>query len=474
MTLVAAKALIYTRVSQDRIGQARSVAEQEAECRAECARRGWQVIQVVTENDRSASRYAKRRRPEWERVKRYLAEGAADVLVTWEASRAGRDMSEFVKLRDLCVTAGVKLSYSGRVLDMSNSTDAFLGGLDALLAERESGQSSERIRRSTRAAATKGRPHGRRTFGYRRVYDPSTGALIGQEAEPAEAAVVVEIVDRVARGHSMRSLAWELSERGERTSTGGPWNATTVRRVARNLAYGGIRVHHGERHPADWPALVSVELVEAARARTDGNARGRAMPTSEVAHLLSGLLLCGRCGARLFRGHDHKHRHVYVCRERGARDLATGEVLGIGHLSVGRDPMDDLVTETVARWLERPDVAAIITEAAKGTASPLIAEAAVLRGRLDEAVTAFVAGTITASTLAAVEASLLPRIAAAERATRRAIVPPVVSEALGRDFRALTLTDRREVIAALVTITVKPIRKSRFFDPNRVLFDWNV
>ena len=49
-------ALIYARVSQDR-RHGRSVAEQEAECRAWAGREGWRVVDVIVDNDRSASQY---------------------------------------------------------------------------------------------------------------------------------------------------------------------------------------------------------------------------------------------------------------------------------------------------------------------------------------------------------------------------------------------------------------------------------
>jgi site-specific DNA recombinase len=465
-------ALIYCRVSEDRTGQERSVVEQEAECRAECDRRNWEVVEVVAENDRSASKYAKRKRPDWMRVKSVLAGGDIDVLVTWEASRAGRDLGEYVRLRDLCVAAGVKLSYSGRVLDLSTSTDSFLGGLDALLAERESAVASERIRRNTRAAAASGRPHGKRLFGYRRLYDATSGALIGQEPEPDEAVIVAEIVQRVARGSSLRGLAWELTERGEKTSTGSPWCATTVRRVARNPAYAGVRVHHGEHHPATWPPIVTRELLEAARSRTDSNNHGRRMPSSVAVHLLSGLMKCGLCGARMFRGHD-RSRGVYVCTRRGALHPSSGEILPIGHLSISQASTDELVTEVVAAWLARPDVASRVTAPPGSATSSQAREVAALRGRMDEAVAAFNAGRLSISTLTTIEQELLPRIKTIETSAYRSAMAPVVADALGQEFRDLPLAHRREIISAILTITINKGRKTRQFDTSRVVFSWN-
>ena len=54
------RAVIYTRVSQDRGAGKRSVGEQEAECRTLATGNGWTVVRVFPDNDRSASRYAKK------------------------------------------------------------------------------------------------------------------------------------------------------------------------------------------------------------------------------------------------------------------------------------------------------------------------------------------------------------------------------------------------------------------------------
>ena len=53
---------------------------------------GWEVVRVFTDNDRSASRYATKTRPEHTRLIKFIESGGADVLVTWESSRAQRDL----------------------------------------------------------------------------------------------------------------------------------------------------------------------------------------------------------------------------------------------------------------------------------------------------------------------------------------------------------------------------------------------
>jgi DNA invertase Pin-like site-specific DNA recombinase len=100
-----ARAIIYARVSSDKAG-GRSVEEQVAECRAVCERNGWPVAEVLHDNDRSASRYATKTRPDYAKLLDRLRPGddmlrPGDVVVMWEASRATRDQAQYVELRSL-------------------------------------------------------------------------------------------------------------------------------------------------------------------------------------------------------------------------------------------------------------------------------------------------------------------------------------------------------------------------------------
>ncbi len=178
------RAILYTRVSSDK-AKGRSVTEQEQECRAECGRRGWTVAEVLCDNDRSATRFATKGRPEYQRLQQILRKG--DVLVTWEASRAQRDLKAYVALRDLCAERGVMWSYSGALFDLSKADDRFRTGLDALRSEDEAEKTRERVLRAHRANLDAGRPHGQCPFGYRIVRDPDTGKPVARVPDEIEA-----------------------------------------------------------------------------------------------------------------------------------------------------------------------------------------------------------------------------------------------------------------------------------------------
>lgn len=447
------KALIYTRNSE---GMDRSVSEQETEARQVCEREGWEVAEVVTDLV-GASRHSKGTRSGWAKVQKLLPE--RDVLVTWECSRAQRDLAAYADLRDLCAANGVLWSYKGRTYDLTTGADRFTTGLDALLAEREAEETSERVRRAIRANALAGRPHGRRLYGYERTYDPTTGALIGQAPHPAEARVVRMIFDAYLSGVGLRTIARKLEADGVVTGTGARWADAQVRQVLKRPGYAGLRVHQGEIiGEAVWEPLVTRETWDAAQTllaerRTSDR---RITPT---ARLLSGIVRCGKCGGRMIVIHDRKIRKVYACKERYdvTRDLAKLD------LYVSSTLLERLSTVGAGEHPETRDTTA---------------EVQVLRKRLDDAVGEFTAGRLSAGTLARIEGDILPAIAALEQQARRAVLPLRVDLPTG-DYRAwwddeLTAEQRREIVRAFIAaVIVFPVgRGKRTFDPSKVKIEW--
>jgi site-specific DNA recombinase len=455
------RALIYTRVSKDPKARGRSTREQETECREVCDDEGWDVIDVVTDNHRSASRYAKRDREGWGNVKELLSTGRVDVLVTWEASRTGRDLDAYVELRNLCEANGVLWSYSGETYDLAKRSDRKRTAMDAIDAEDEAERSRERILRSTRAQAVSGKPHGRRLYGYDRQYDSTTGELVNNVADPAEAAIVVEVARRFAGGESAYSICVDLNRRGIPTGTGSEWRGDQIKRMLTNPAYVGDRVHQGEIvGPASWAAILEQDVFDICQVRYADPARTTNRDKRDLRHLLTGIARCGKCGARMYRGHDRKHRDIYSCKAglHLARDMKQVDAYVISHVLdlLSRD-VHDLV---IADEPDGEDHRVVIVE---------------LRRRLDDAYATFSAGGLTAAGLGRVEADLLARIAAAEREARRAVpVPAIVFDIAGPDVEArwdaLLIEERRTVVKAVVDITILPVQTTgrHVFDPDGV------
>jgi site-specific DNA recombinase len=354
--------------------------------------------------------------------------------------------------------------YSGRTHDLAVADDRFRTGLDALLAEREAEETAGRVQRAMRANANDGRPHGRRLYGYRRVYDDATGGLVDQVPHPDEAPVVREIFHDYLAGTGVRTIVAKLNKKGTTTSTGARWADAQVRRVLTNPAYAARRVHRGEVvGPATWPPLVDGDRFDRVQARL-AQAKGRTRQTAK-ARLLTAVGRCGVCGGKLRVLYDRRRRHYYECIQSHcvARDEAA---------------LDGFVTDVVLARLALPDVAEALSDA-EPAPEVSVAQAAVaeLQDRLEAAVNEYTAGNLTAATLARIEGDLLPRIAEAEKVLRNAVLPlevDVPADGLSDWWEALSGEVRREVVGALLAaVVVHPTGKGRrTFDPDAVSVEW--
>ena len=207
-------ALIYTRASMDRKYLMRSTDDQESDCRAWCEQQGWQVGKVITDANRSASKWRTREREGFEEALHLIASKKYEAFVTWEPSRAGRELLAYVQLRAACQEAGVLYLTKGRVYDFSRHDDSFMMGLEFLTAEKDAAVIRDRQLRTVRIHAEQGRPHGRLPYGYRRVYDPSTGVLLRQEIEPEKAAIITRAVDDILNGVPINAITTQLNREG--------------------------------------------------------------------------------------------------------------------------------------------------------------------------------------------------------------------------------------------------------------------
>jgi site-specific DNA recombinase len=456
------RALIYARVSSDPRGLGRSVAEQEVDCRAVAAREGWDVTTVLVDNDRGASRHSTGSRPAFDQLSQAVSAGECDVLLTWEASRFQRDLAVYVELRELCRVAGVQWSYSGRTYDLSRTDDRLTTGLDALLAERESDLTRERVRRAMTSAAVAGRPHGRPLYGYTRTPGSGNNAD-SQEIEPGHADVIREAARRVAGGEALTAVAADFNRRGIPSPGGLRWELTQIRRLVSNPAYVGQRVHRGKIvGPANWPAIIDDETFWSTVSRLSDPGRKTSRPGA-VKHLLTGLATCGVCGGRIGSQKNRGGYRAYLCRVNFCVSRKESDV-------------DDFIGAVMAARLAQPDVLDVDEKSGTSGTSAARGQVAELKARLEGFYDAAAAGEVTPVALARIEARLMPEIEAAEAkalGTWRISSAPALRAAAGSPWDALAVTVKRELISVLATVRILPTRPgARTFDPTRIEIVW--
>ena len=106
------KALIYTRISKDKLGDGHGVANQLADLEKRAEARGWTVVYRLSDNDIGVTRKdptaAGRHRPGYEEALRLVDAGAVDVVFCWKWDRFIREPLDLEYLIPRFDKAGVR------------------------------------------------------------------------------------------------------------------------------------------------------------------------------------------------------------------------------------------------------------------------------------------------------------------------------------------------------------------------------
>jgi DNA invertase Pin-like site-specific DNA recombinase len=471
------RAGIYVRISQDRDGSRLGVERQEQDCRALASRLGWEVRKVYTDNDISA--YSGKRRPQYQELLDDIRAGTLDSVVAWHPDRLHRSPVELETYIDVSERFAIQTNtVQAGAWDLSTPSGRAVARTLGAWARYESEHKGQRIRRARQQQAKAGGWHGGiRPYGFDRD---------GVTIRPGEAAEIAKAAEAVVSGVSLRSLVRDLNERGIPTATGrGPWTSVALKDTIMRARTAGLSSYRGEIvGPANWPAIVPEDTWRAACAvLSDPSRRTNGPRGGTIRWLGSGLYTCGVCGQpklRVGMGGSAK-RHTYRCSNREIRD-------GGGHVTREAASLDAYVEELIVARLSEPGLLEELVKAdTDHDTSGLHVELVAVRERQDELAALFAAGTITARQLAtgtakltAKEDELTKAVAAAGRRN------PIQIVAGAKDLRALwfgttedraeglPLGQRRAVLDALMTVTVLPAPRRRFyhFDPSYVHIDW--
>lgn len=348
------EALLYGRASRDPGKQGTSVKDQLDAGRTLCRTHNWAIADEFKDVDLSASRHATKARDDFEELLETIRQGPARpgiilIVVAFEASRYYRDLEAYVRLRNACQEAGVLLCYKGTVYDLSRGDDRRATAMDAIAAEGEADDIRDRNLRTARRTAEAGQPHGQRLYGYERDYQIVNGKLrcVRQYEHPVQGPYVRQLFERFDAGHSLKALVrWLKSEEAAGRPNGGEWTELMVRRMLRNRAYLGERVHRGTWRPATWPAIRGLDtpagqaMFNRAVAKLSDPSR-RTQRGVEVSHLMSGIASCAHCG---------DHALMYMRTDRGVPYMVCREKADV---RIREDWLDAFVEEAVVEWFSR-------------------------------------------------------------------------------------------------------------------------
>ena len=257
------------------------------------------------------------------------------VVITKDGSRLGRDVLEVGLLKKQFDEHNVRFIAAADNHDTANGYDIMSVFRD-VFNEFYVADCSKKQRASKRSSALRGEVICRPPFGYN-VTNKTMWAI-----DEYAAAIIRDIFSRYIAGENSTSIAKNLNERGVQTpndyfrvSKGETpakwtyWHNRTVIHIIENCSYIGRYVagryttpsykNHKriERPEEEWviienhhPAIIETEVFETAQRLR--NARPRVTKKGDNA-VLSGLIFCNDCGAKLGLSNHSVHCY-YICR----------------------------------------------------------------------------------------------------------------------------------------------------------------
>jgi site-specific DNA recombinase len=466
------RAAIYTRISRDRSGERAGVGRQEADCRAFCERRGWEVAGVYADNDLSA--YSGKPRPAYKRLLADIEGGRVGAVVAWHNDRLHRSPAELEGFIALIEAKGTTVAMvEGGDYDLTTADGRLSARIVGAVARKESEDKQRRARRKQLQLAESGLPGGGpRPFGFE-IIRPW-----GWKVHDREAELVREAVDRVLnQRHPLRSICADWSRRGITTVNGHRWEQTGLKRVLTSARMAGLRSHAGRELPASWPAIIDVDTLAELRATLWDPARTRNGGVVARKYLLAGMIYCSLCGSRAHARPRADKVRRYTC-------ISGPNFNGCGKVGIVAEPMEELVVLHGLTRVSLGDFSAALHEAA-GEAEGARALAGQLRAyedRLTGLETAhYVEGVVDVLAYRRIRADLESRIAATSTTLAAATGARLFTgmscglSDLFEAWRANDLTWRRELLARLIErVTIKPasVRGRNIFEPERVVITW--
>jgi DNA invertase Pin-like site-specific DNA recombinase len=454
---------IYCRISDDSTGEQAGVERQMKDCRTLTRAKGWPVV-VFRDDDISASKYTRKRRPAYRDMLARVRTGEIRRIVCWHIDRLYRQPKELEELIDLADSGAVQIvSVCSGQLDLSNSDGIAMARVQVAFAAKASDDMSRRIKRQKAEQRERGFPSGSR---------PCFGWIDEMTPDPDQAALVGEAMRSILAGGSLSAICRSWNARGIRPrGSAKTWTGTRVRDVLANPRHAGLMTYHGEVvGDAAWPAIVDRETSERVRsvlaARGASYARSHG-PRGGKTTLLTSLIRCGRCGNGMWRANTNGNS-AWRCPAGPGRP-------GCG-LSIVAEPLEAKVTTAVFQIVDNVGLARLVADhGGDDDHSSTVIALGVVERRIDELAELYAVGEVDDRFAAAANRrlraeaeGLRSRLARADRA--HALLPYAGRPGALRDaWDGLSPEERRACVAdAVIAVTIGPGRGGPRFDSTRV------
>ena len=351
-------AAVYARFSTDRQSHL-SIDDQVRKCREYASAHGLTVRDEHIYSDEAMSGVGSDR-PALKRMMDAALSVAQpfEAIVVDDTSRLSRSTEEALSLFRRLTFAGIQLVAVSQAIDSKNEQADVLLTVHGLVDSLYVKELAKKTHRGLEGKVLRGLHAGGRTYGYQTVAVEGGKRLAVNEAE---AAIVRRIFTASADGAGLRTIARSLNSEGvsaprpRRNRPGGGWCPTAIREMLRNERYVGRIVWNRNRFvkvpgtnrrvcrprpesewcttPAEELRIVPNALWRRVQDRitwltekfSQGRPPGSMSRGAGSRYLLSGLLVCSECGAKLtiVNGQGKQGHARYGCGRAYSRGTCT-------------------------------------------------------------------------------------------------------------------------------------------------------
>jgi site-specific DNA recombinase len=459
----------YCRISRDWEGERKGVERQREDCLAIAKRLGWTVVDYYIDNDVGASRYSKQKvRKDYRRLLADIEAGRIDAVVIWMEDRMQRQVIELAEFLKVCDEVGLtRIASIGGEFDLSDSDQRTMLYIKAAMAEAEIEKMSKRMRRKNQERAKNGERHlgGRRPFG-----EAWHGKqAVSEEQATLEQELIREAVSRIIAGDSLRGIVTDWEKRGIKSQFGNLWRNVNLRKMLLSPRLIGMREYNGQLVQGDWKPIISLEEWQAVKAILEDPNRYKYERGGLPRYLLSGMVYCGHCNAKLYP-RKIRGKRVYYCSPVAPKG-------GCGKVSRAAEPLEELITEAIFHAAESDLFKRLATQEQDDPTAQLYEQLARDQGLLDRLEDKVAQELISVTTYKRNRAEIERRMEHTRnwinRKRGRQVIT-LVPRNLREVWSNLSMDRRRAIVnAVLVKVTVLPQRGgSRVFHPDKIVAEW--
>ncbi len=323
-------AFAYLRLSNEeaREGESSSIGNQRMMIQNYCKQNGITLVREFSDDGYSGGNFD---RPAFQEMLRQLQQGKANLVITKDLSRLGRDMREASYYAEQFFPEhGIRYLALGDNFDTEhdNIMAPFLFAMNEVYLR----DGSRKVKDVLRNKRENGQYCACPPYGYRKSREDKHRLAPDENTAP----IVTRIFEQAARGDSSRKIALDLNEAGiipplkyrvlyrdEFSEEGAArasdtWNYTTVKRILKNPVYLGhtllgksrkVSVKSEKKIPVPrdgWaitkdthPALVSQSLFDQAQKNLGRGTRNYRAYDHVRKSIFGGVAVCARCGHAL-------------------------------------------------------------------------------------------------------------------------------------------------------------------------------